>query len=87
MQLFRVTRGLRTPYDHYMLQMHDRMKADMDYQKNTPQLNFDFPPNTTWMVFTDQVPHAANAGHLVLEDAGDRILPLVKEFLHRHPAP
>jgi pimeloyl-ACP methyl ester carboxylesterase len=27
----------------------------------------------------------ADAGHLVLEDAGDRILPLVRDFLARHP--
>jgi haloalkane dehalogenase len=27
----------------------------------------------------------ADAGHLVLEDAGDRIAPLVEDFLERHP--
>ena len=27
----------------------------------------------------------ADAGHLVLEDAGERILPLVRDFLARHP--
>jgi hypothetical protein len=62
MRLFHITRGLRTPYDHYMLRMHDRMKADPEYQGRSPQLHFSFPPNTTWMVFTDQVPHAASSG-------------------------
>jgi haloalkane dehalogenase len=27
----------------------------------------------------------ADAGHLVLEDAGDRVVPLVRDFLQRHP--
>jgi haloalkane dehalogenase len=27
----------------------------------------------------------ADAGHLVLEDAGERVLPLVRDFLDRHP--
>jgi haloalkane dehalogenase len=38
----------------------------------------------------ERFPHAevhsfADAGHLVLEDAGERILPLIREFLDRHP--
>jgi haloalkane dehalogenase len=32
-----------------------------------------------------EVHRFADAGHLVLEDAGDRILPLVWDFLGRHP--
>jgi hypothetical protein len=62
MQLLHFTRGRRTPYDHYMLQLHDRMKADDNYQKNCPQFQFPFPPGATWMVFTDQVPHAVISG-------------------------
>ncbi len=62
MQMFRITRGRRSLYDHYMLQLHDRMKADQDYQRNSPQVPFDFPAGATWMVFTDQAPHAANSG-------------------------
>jgi haloalkane dehalogenase len=33
-----------------------------------------------------EVHRFADAGHLVLEDAGDRIVPLVRDFLERHPA-
>jgi hypothetical protein len=62
MQALRITRGRRSLYDHYMLQLHDRMKADDDYQRNSEQTAFDFPPGTSWMVFTDQAPHAANSG-------------------------
>jgi haloalkane dehalogenase len=32
-----------------------------------------------------EVHRFADAGHLVLEDAGERIVPLVREFLGRHP--
>lgn len=67
LQLFRVTRSRRTAYDHYMLQMHDKMKADGDYQQTSRQSRFSFPAGTTWAVFTDQVLHAATAGQYQLE--------------------
>lgn len=67
LHLFRVTRGRRTAYDHYMLQMHDKMKADGDYQQTSRQIHFAFPAGTTWVVFTDQVLHAATAGQYQLE--------------------
>ena len=62
LQLFRVTRGRRSLYDHYMLGLHDAMKADEDYQLTCAQTNFDFPAQTTWLTFTDSVPHAVTAG-------------------------
>jgi hypothetical protein len=63
----RVTRGRRTPYDHVMLQLHDRGKADTDYQKTSPKTAVAFPPGTTWIVFTDRVMHAALGGQYLLE--------------------
>lgn len=62
MQLFRITRGHRSLYDHYMIQMHDRMKADNNYQETVPQFEFPFPAGATWIVFTDQVLHAVISG-------------------------
>lgn len=62
MQLFRVTRGRRSLYDHYMLGLHDAMKADDEYQRTCPQSAFDFPAQSTWLTFTDSVPHAVTAG-------------------------
>jgi hypothetical protein len=50
-----------------MLQLHDRMKADSDYQSQADQTTYDFPAGGTWMTFTDQVSHAAMAGQYVLE--------------------
>ena len=37
LRALRITKSLRSEYDHLMLQLHDGMKADMDYQKNAPQ--------------------------------------------------
>lgn len=62
-----ITKTKRTPYDHYMLRMHDLMKGDLDYQINANQIEFQFPPNSTWIVMTDHVSHAAMAGQYVLE--------------------
>ncbi len=67
MHMLKITRGRRSDYDHYMLCLHNMMKLDPDYQKNAPQESIDLPPNTSWIVFTDQVPHAAMAGQYVLE--------------------
>lgn len=50
-----------------MLGQHDAMKADMDYQNNGVQWSVDFQPGTTWMVFSDQTPHAAMSGQYMLE--------------------
>jgi hypothetical protein len=65
--LMRLTKALRSPYDHYMLQLHDRMKADNEYQSQNDHAVQDFPAGSTWMVYTDQVPHAALAGIHQLE--------------------
>lgn len=62
-----VTRSRRSAYDWLMLQLHDRMKEDAEFQSRSPQTSFDFPAGTTWMAFTDQVPHAAMAGQYQLE--------------------
>lgn len=63
----KITKEYRTLYDHYMLQIHDAMKKDLDYQKNAPQAEIAFPARSSWIVFTDQVPHAAMRGQHVLE--------------------
>lgn len=62
-----ITKDTRTLYDHYMLQIHNKMKADQAYQKNVPQEEVHFMPGDTWIVFTDQVSHAAMSGQHVLE--------------------
>lgn len=67
MQLCGITRGYRTLYDHYMLHLHDTMKMDGIYQQKADQIQFGFPTQSTWMVFTDSVSHAALSGQYLLE--------------------
>ncbi|WP_297390625.1 Kdo hydroxylase family protein [Acidiferrobacter sp.] len=62
-----LTAGRRSAYDHYMLALHNAMKADDYFQQHCPQYEVTFPAGTTWMVFTDQVPHAAMAGQYLFE--------------------
>ena len=67
MKLVGITKSQRSPADHYMLQLHDRMKLDDDYQRTVPHQTVEFAPGSTWMVFTDQVSHAAMSGQHALE--------------------
>lgn len=58
---------LRSPYDSFMLRMHNFLKENRDFQQNCPKDRWEFPPNSCWAVFTDQVSHAALAGQYALE--------------------
>ena len=62
-----VTKGRRALYDELMLALHDACKRDSDYQENGPHTALSFPPGTSWLVFTDQVLHAALGGAFALE--------------------
>jgi hypothetical protein len=63
----KITKTARSEYDHIMLQLHDRMKADLNYQKNAPQKEVHLAPGTTWICFSDQVLHAAMSGQFMFE--------------------
>lgn len=67
LRAFKITKSYRTPYDHYMLHMHDAMKADEEYQKSANQQEVRFHSGSSWIVQTDHVSHAAMAGQHVLE--------------------
>lgn len=62
-----VTKTKRSAYDHYMCQLHDLMKQDARYQKESEHLKVEFPAPSTWIVFTDQASHAALEGQYALE--------------------
>jgi hypothetical protein len=62
-----ITKRRRTEYDHLMLQLHDRAKADAGFQRSSPQARVAFAPGTTWVVFSDQVLHAAMGGQHMME--------------------
>ena len=57
----------RSPYDGFMLHFHDWLKGNETYQRDAPRYRFELPPGSTWLVFTDVVPHAVLGGRLALE--------------------
>ena len=57
----------RSPYDRFMLGFHDYLKFNQQYQRDCAKYRFEFPPDSTWMVFTDIVPHAVLSGQHALE--------------------
>jgi hypothetical protein len=62
-----ITKRRRTEYDHFMLQLHDRAKADAEFQRSSPPARVDFAPGTTWVCYSDQVLHAAMGGQHMFE--------------------
>jgi hypothetical protein len=62
MHWVRLTKKPRSEYDHFMNQLHDRMKADTAYQASVGRDPVNFVPGTTWITFTDSVSHAALSG-------------------------
>src|ERR1700677_144705 len=63
----RIVKGKRSAYDHFMLGIHDRMKADDNYQSKVPQTRLAIPSGTTWICYTDSVSHAAMSGQFAFE--------------------
>ena len=62
-----VTHGKRSRYDELMLSLHDAGKLDEAFQRESPHQGIEFPPGCCWLVFTDQVLHAALGGEFALE--------------------
>ncbi len=63
--------GLPVPapsrYDDFMLGLHDFLKASWSYQRDCEKETCFFSPGSSWMVYTDSVPHAALSGRFALE--------------------
>ncbi|HEX4054623.1 MAG TPA: Kdo hydroxylase family protein [Tepidisphaeraceae bacterium] len=57
----------RSAYDRFMLKFHDYLKENNDYQTKWAKTRLEFPAGSTWMVYTDQVPHAAMSGQFMTE--------------------
>ena len=57
----------RSPYDDFMMRFHNFLKENPRFQADCPKYSFDFPPGSSWMVYTDTVPHAVLAGQYALE--------------------
>lgn len=67
LNLIKATKTLRSAYDHYQLHLHDSMKLDDTYQATVHKTAVAFPADSTWIVYTDQVSHAAISGQYLLE--------------------
>jgi hypothetical protein len=54
-------------YDRFMLRFHDFLKEQTDFQENCRKIRLEFPPGSTWICYTDSVPHAVLSGQYALE--------------------
>ena len=57
----------RGPYDEFMMRLHNAMKEDAAFQANCAREQVQFAPGSSWMVYTETVPHAVLAGQYALE--------------------
>jgi 3-deoxy-D-manno-oct-2-ulosonic acid (Kdo) hydroxylase len=57
----------RSPYDEFMLRFHDYLKHNQAFQSSCTKYRFDFPPGSSWLAFTDVLPHSVQSGQYALE--------------------
>jgi hypothetical protein len=57
----------RPPYDQFMLKFHHAMKEDAEFQTKCHKDRWEFPPGSSWIVFTDGTSHACLSGQYMLE--------------------
>ncbi|HEY0760635.1 MAG TPA: Kdo hydroxylase family protein [Acidisarcina sp.] len=57
----------RSPYDDFMMRFHNFLKENAEFQAECPKYGSNFAPGSSWMVYTDTVPHAVLAGQYALE--------------------
>jgi len=57
----------RSPYDDFMMRFHNFLKENPKFQAESPKYPWQFPSGSSWMVYTDTVPHAVLGGQYALE--------------------
>ena len=57
----------RSGYDQFMLHFHEYLKRNSDFQRNCAKYRFDFPSGSSWLTFTDVLPHSVLSGQHALE--------------------
>ena len=50
-----------------MMRFHNFLKENASFQAECPKYQLQFPPGSSWMVYTDMVPHAVLSGQYALE--------------------
>jgi hypothetical protein len=58
---------IRTPHDEFMMRLHNTMKEDEDFQQSCAKEYVQFAPGSSWMVYTETVPHAVLGGQYATE--------------------
>ena len=57
----------RSPYDDFMMRFHNFLKENASFQADCRKDYLHFPAGSSWMVYTDMVPHAVLSGQYALE--------------------
>jgi hypothetical protein len=57
----------RSPYDGFMMRFHNFLKENAAFQAECRKSSVRFPPGSSWLAYTDMVPHAVLAGQYALE--------------------
>jgi hypothetical protein len=57
----------RSPYDDFMMRFHNFLKENARFQAESTKYPWQFPAGSSWMVYTDTVPHAVLTGQYALE--------------------
>ncbi len=57
----------RSAYDDFMMRFHNFLKESESFQELSAKHAFEFPPGSSWMVYTDMLPHAVLRGQYALE--------------------
>lgn len=70
----------RSPYDVVMHRFHNFLKENDDFQKNYTKQRVEFPPQSSWIVFTDSVSHAVLSGQMAIEQTF-----IIPRYLMVHP--
>lgn len=72
-QALRVLSGIGLPvvdrplYDQFMLRFHHFLKENETFQRDCPKDRWEFPPDSTWITFTDTTSHSCISGQYALE--------------------
>lgn len=57
----------RSAYDDFMMRFHNFLKENEQFQRDCVKEYWEFPPGSSWMVYTDTVSHAVLSGQYALE--------------------
>ncbi len=57
----------RSPYDDFMMRFHNFLKENTAFQAGCAKYPWQFPAGSSWMAYTDTVPHAVLTGQYALE--------------------